>query len=336
MLSEEALLSPPATDEASPTGMIQEEAAPAPKAESSPPSQAESNPPSQAQSNPPSQDESGGTGTEAKPAKTIVRSTQRAEYADYLSATGDALAAIFAANEPLRTYLAEQGLTAEFLAARQSIFDVALASIETRQAAMAAFAAAVEDQERAESLARTSYVAFRKIAHRTLTSYTARLALRLQQRVPGGLKEFVDSARQVLATAKTEPYITHLALVAMGPIRSTARWPSWRRLNSCTTGAWPRRPRPRKPPPRATRLSATCVTPCIRSRWPWRQCCAAIRGWCGRLGCNPQLARQGPERAGAGWRLLVVLFLGRKCGRSSFYAFGRWGRPGGTRWFRVQ
>ena len=217
MLSEEALLSPPATDEASPTGMIQEEAAPAPKAESSPPSQAESNPPSQAQSNPPSQDESGGTGTEAKPAKTIVRSTQRAEYADYLSATGDALAAIFAANEPLRTYLAEQGLTAEFLAARQSIFDVALASIETRQAAMAAFAAAVEDQERAESLARTSYVAFRKIAHRTLTSYTARLALRLQQRVPGGLKEFVDSARQVLATAKTEPFATQLALVAMGP-----------------------------------------------------------------------------------------------------------------------
>lgn len=200
MLSEAALLSPPATEEAPPSAGSHEEAAPPPQAESAPPSKVESGPSSQ--------DESGGS--ETAPAKTVTRSVQRAEYADYL-------AAVAAATEPLRTYLEEQGITAAFLAARQSLFDVALASIETRQAALAAFAAAVEDQERAESLARTSYSAFRRIASRTLPNDPPRLALRLQERVPGGLKEFVNSARQVLTSAKEEPLAIQLALVAMGP-----------------------------------------------------------------------------------------------------------------------
>ncbi len=215
MLSEEALLSPPATEEAPPSEESHKEAAPPPQTESAPPSKVESGPSSQVENGPSSQDGSGGS--EPAPAKSVTRSVQRAEYADYLATTGDTLAAVAAATEPLRTYLEEQGVTAAFLAARQSLFDVALGSIETRQAALAAFAAAVEDQERAESLARTSYSAFRRIANRTLPNDPPRLALRLQERVPGGLKEFVDSARQVLTAAKAEPYATQLALVAMGP-----------------------------------------------------------------------------------------------------------------------
>jgi len=215
MLSEEALLSPPATEEAPPSEESHKEAAPPPQTGSAPPSKVESGPSSQVENGPSSQDGSGGS--KPAPAKSVTRSVQRAEYADYLATTGDTLAAVAAATEPLRTYLEEQGVTAQFLAARQSAFDAALASIETRQAALAAFAAAVEDQERAESLARTSYSAFRQIANRTLPNDPPRLALRLQERVPGGLKEFVDSARQVLAAAKAEPYATQLAQVAMGP-----------------------------------------------------------------------------------------------------------------------
>ncbi len=163
------------------------------------------------------------TEAETAPVLRVRRSphTQRVEYAELVATAGLALSSLANAEEPLRTLLEENGLTASYIARGVAQRDAALAAVESRQQAIAAEQQTIAAMNEAIERARWAVMALRQVARTVLTDAGAFAALGLDDEMPKSPALFVNEARRTLAAAQREPYAAVLATAAFAGARLT-------------------------------------------------------------------------------------------------------------------
>lgn len=210
--------------EAEPAAPVQEPVAPAAPASaaqvSPPPAPAPAVAP-QAQEAPPEGSTEEGEGEdeeqgEETPTTPVVRHSQAISLLRLLIELQTLLAGAETAPEPLRSLLAAHGIDSAYLVARRSECEILDSSIATRRQAMADKALAVMQQAQAEAFARKSYSALRKVMRTVVRNPAEKIALGLTERTPYDSALFLATARDTVATAQQEPYVSLLGEATLG------------------------------------------------------------------------------------------------------------------------
>jgi hypothetical protein len=120
------------------------------------------------------------TEAETAPVLRVRRSphTQRVEYAELVATAGLALSSLANAEEPLRTLLEENGITASYIARCVAQRDGALATVESRQQAIAAEQQTTAAMNEAIERARWAVMALRQVARTMRRCWRRRRLLR--------------------------------------------------------------------------------------------------------------------------------------------------------------
>jgi len=214
--------------EAEPAAPVQEPAAPAAPASaaqvSPPPAPAPAVAPvvaPQAQEAPPEGSTEEGEGEdeeqgEETPTTPVVRHSQAISLLRLLIELQTLLAGAETAPEPLRSLLAAHGIDSAYLVARRSECEILDSGIATRRQAMADKALAVMQQAQAEAFARKSYSALRKVMRTVVRNPAEKIALGLTERTPYDSALFLATARDTVATAQQEPYVSLLGEATLG------------------------------------------------------------------------------------------------------------------------
>lgn len=161
------------------------------------------------------------TEPETPPVLRVRRSphTQRVEYAELVAEAGIALSGLANAEEPLRTLLEENGITASYIARCSAQRDAALAATAARQQAIAAERQTTTAMNEAVERARWAVMALRQVARTVLTDSSAFASLGLDDEMPKSPALFVNEARRTLAAAQREPYAAMLGAAAFAAAR---------------------------------------------------------------------------------------------------------------------
>ncbi|MCB0055256.1 MAG: hypothetical protein KDE24_37525, partial [Caldilinea sp.] len=166
--------------------------------------------------------ESGGESGETPPTTPHVRHRQSQEQLERLETLRLMLSGIAGADAVFRTAMADAGLLAGYLTDAETKLANAEVAVDARHTATAAALTATEARIRAELQVRASYTAFRQVCRTLFPNAAARMALKLDEAIPGdqaGLRRQIETA---LATADEEPYATQLAAATYGSERIVA------------------------------------------------------------------------------------------------------------------
>lgn len=162
---------------------------------------------------PSAQDQSSG---ETPPAKPVVRSIHNVEQQRLLIETQTLLTGVEGVGEPLRSLLAAHGITPTYLAVCRSHCEALDVAIVDRCQRMAERKAAVDQQAKADALARSAYASLRQVERTVIFDPAAQIALGLNEEIPGDTGFFVASASHAVAAARQEPYASLLAGTTYG------------------------------------------------------------------------------------------------------------------------
>ena len=147
------------------------------------------------------------------PEEPVVVHRQSQEQLAVLEEMTLALEGLADVDDAFRALMADHGLTPERLAAALVLNQSAYAAVAARRQADALVSAASAAQRNAYRQCRTAVVAYRQVARTVIRDEAGRIALGLDEPLPGTLLTFAAATAESLEAAATEPYVTLLAIV---------------------------------------------------------------------------------------------------------------------------
>jgi len=147
------------------------------------------------------------------PEEPVVMHRQSQEQLAVLEEMTLALEGLADVDDAFRALMADHGLTPERLAAALVINQSAYAAVATRRQADAMANAASAAQRNAYRQCRTAVVALRQVARTVIRDEAGRIAVGLDEPLPGTMLTFAAATAESLDAAATEPYATLLATV---------------------------------------------------------------------------------------------------------------------------